>query len=331
MTYKKKQKNIDLVKPAKVVQEFKCKISVLFSILYYCWDLCEKHLPLIQAKFSGYDLNLINTRRGEIPPVRSMPSYQQRSKEVEDITKILKKKKPALIRMQNMLFRYIDNMSHADYKQNVEAAGYNEFVKAEHNNWNMLSEMLNLGYAFIVANETELLASGKMPTTFKTEYNTAKNDYRTPYSNYSQTKQSIKEDREAKIVACNGLYKKVMTMNKDANRATIENPVISSGFTFAAAKRYFDPKGIVVRTIKLAANETKFVKGILMHSVVAVKGKYDVYACAGNVIVCDLASGGMLITTKNEEALPFDVNDITFTNASDEGETTIVVHLLRKT
>jgi hypothetical protein len=221
-------------------------------------------------------------------------------------------------------------MSHADYKQNVEAAGYDEFVKAGNNNWGMLNEMLSLGYSFITNNEAALLAEGKMPATFKNDYNTAKTDFRTPYFIYSKTKQNIKEEREAKIIACNGLFNKMMPMLKDGNKATIDNPVISSGFTFAAAKRYFDVKGIVVRNIKLAANETKYVEGIYKYSVVAVKGNFGVYACGGSVTTCNEAAGGILIAAKDEQALPFNTNNITFTNTSADAETTIVVHLLRK-
>jgi hypothetical protein len=57
---------------------------------------------------------------------------------------------------------------------------------------------------------------------------------------------------------------------------------------------------------------------------------FDVYACGGNLTSCNEAAEGILIAAKHKKALPFNTNNITFTNASADAATTIVVHLLRK-
>jgi hypothetical protein len=134
----------------------------------------------------------------------------------------------------NMLKSYIEEVYEGSTEKTmIRAAGGDYYKKARKYDWSEV-DMMNQAATTFIANHTTELQKGteNMPATFVAKYASGKTAFDAVYKNFLQAQQATGGGTDAKIIANNNVYKKLIAMQKDGRLIFDANESKKDLFTF---------------------------------------------------------------------------------------------------
>ena len=213
--------------------KYNCSQSELYSSSTTIWDNYIVYQADFAAKKAIYTMQKATDAKAEIADAQALPDAQVRGTAAE-VGMIHVREKGDLCMNQHMLLRsYIrDGFEEAEHEARYEEAGASYYRDAGRGDWEAVSAMNAAGKLFIATHLTELTANNNMPAGFETEFGDAVSGFVAQYDQYKADAQTGMAT-EAKILANNHIYTKLMSMCEDAQIFFKDDGAKQDLFTFS--------------------------------------------------------------------------------------------------
>jgi len=199
------------------------------------------------------------------------------------------------------------------------AAGSLYYSAGANDSWSSIDKMNTEALTFITKYSTVLqMGTQNMPVAFVTTFTDGKKAFDTIYASYLQAQQHTNPGTNAKIIANNVVYTKLIKMLIDGQLIYSANPSKKELFTFASILSFISGTGITGFTLKLTDSITKLPIT-----------DYSVVVQPGNILGIGDKNG--LKEIKTEEGLyDIEITVPNYPNYSAKGFRTITGTMSRK-
>ncbi|MCF8256750.1 MAG: hypothetical protein K9J06_04315 [Flavobacteriales bacterium] len=223
--------------------EYNCTTAQLYVIARTCWNSHRDNQQSFEDFNTTYTAQNTQDALAEIDAAAALPMFQSRNEATESTYVGMQ----AAARLGLKQWKYLRNYIRASYikdlrKAKWESAGRDRYDKATNNNWGELLLMLDAGKSFIASNGVELAAGG-MPANFPQQYNDARNTFILLHTDFLDFGQDELEGTDAKTLANNAVYRRMMDMNEDGQLVFDEEPAKAQRFVFQSVKDMITHQG----------------------------------------------------------------------------------------
>ncbi len=192
---------------------YNCSQSELYTISTNAWTSCSQHLAAFTAFKSKYIAGFLTTAQAEITTASNLPDDMQRTAAAKTAHVQLIAANRNILDLFQTLKRYIvDAFPIELHKINFDSAGQTYVAEANKEDWEATESLATSANSYITTNLTLLQTAGFMPTAFSSNFSTAKAAFTTIHNTYLQAEEAASIGTEAKVIANNTLYAKLMTM-----------------------------------------------------------------------------------------------------------------------
>lgn len=221
---------------------YTCSQSELYAICAIGWTSYNENQPDFEAFKTIYTAAYGTDALSEVDAAQNLPGFQERNEAAETANIQMVQAHAECILKWKSLRSYIKSSFPSELqKPKVEAAGYDHYAKAANKNWDQTMLLLTAGQHFI-DNNTAALTAGGMPAAFAADYATAKSAFGDLYIQFTDFEQDEEEGTDAKIVANNAIYQKLISMFEDAQIIYEHNASKRERFIFAQVKAMITTK-----------------------------------------------------------------------------------------
>ncbi|MFN8321066.1 MAG: carboxypeptidase-like regulatory domain-containing protein [Chitinophagales bacterium] len=235
----------------EVTASYPCSQKDLISVLETAWDNYDMHLDKLMAyKPAKYTALLASEAKARIAAARTLPDYQARSGEAEELRIKLVREAGYCLNDFQLLKGYIDDVFKGEdvpmRKPNYEEAGQAYYRDGSREDWESVQGLGDSMKIYIEAKLSALTGPGNMPATFQAEVESRRKDFEKTYWQFKVAEQT-QEATAAKVRALNACYTEGMDMMKDAQRVYVNDAGVRSLFVFATLLDMVNPKTAGVR------------------------------------------------------------------------------------
>ncbi len=215
---------------------YACSQSELYAICTIGWTSFNENQPDFEAFKTIYNATYGTAALAEVEAAKNLPGFQERNEATETTYILLGAAQAKCLMQWKSLRSYIKSSFPADLqKPKIESAGYDHYAKAANKNWDETLLLLTAGQHFI-DNNTAALTAGGMPATFSAAYAATTTAFSDLYVQFTDFEQDEEEATDAKILANNKLYQKLLAMFEDAQIIYDTNAAKRERFVFAQIK-----------------------------------------------------------------------------------------------
>jgi len=219
----------------EVVAKYNCKQIELYAVAGLAILSFRDHqaaLETFKPKYKpGYELVL----RTLWENASTLKGFQARDERSETALVHVREKAELSRDKWQRLKRYIVGVQDWQnvQKSKVEAAGQLSYEKAGADNWEYVTELMQMGSKFLEENEAELMEDENMPNTFRAEFDLVKDEFAIQYGELMDAVMDDPEQTEAKVTANNLLHDELSMFLGDAQVHFAKNKAVAKRFTFS--------------------------------------------------------------------------------------------------
>ena len=137
-----------------------------------------------------------------------------------------------------------------------DAAGWQYYTEATHENWDKLKEMLSMASLFMEENSAKLLTEGFMPPDFIDNFEAKRAEYLAKYNAFDLALENAMKGTNDKITANNTIYDKIVSLCLDGQTAFKNDETRKKLFSMEAVSSLVKPTGSATVVVELKNAET---------------------------------------------------------------------------
>lgn len=215
------------------ITNYNCGQQELYVAARTGWNGCFANLSSFSAFKTKYTAAFIEERLQEINAAELLPDMEQREEDSRTLRIELKNKAIEGMNNWQTLKRYIfDAFPSGEREIKLNAAGQSYYRKAGKDDWIAIKRLLHDGNIFITDNKQALQAEGSMPPAFPTLFVAAKDSFDELHQQFISASQNNNVETQAKIMANNEVYAKLISMFLDGQDIYRSDEAIRKKFTF---------------------------------------------------------------------------------------------------
>lgn len=214
-------------------KNFRSTQRELFAVCYAGWESCRQNLADF-AKFRPvYSDGYLSDRLKEVAAVSEMPDRHGRSYK-QDITRIELKDAHAncLDAWKKLKLAITSIWPENKHEAAFKGIGQDLYADSARMRWESCTAMLDRALAFLTDNAETVAASNMLGPNFTEEFKALADGFKTQLQKYVARLNEESELADAKLQACNKLYKDLLLMFADARIIFKNNPVKLKRFSF---------------------------------------------------------------------------------------------------
>jgi len=294
-------------------KNYNCTQPELYAVCRNGWANYNRSLASFTIFRPIYTNPYGLSRIAEITAAELLPDEQTRDAAAESARVTLSLAGEVCLSNWQTLKRYIIAAFQPSYhKSMLEAAGSMLYEQARGENWDVLNELNVSGSRFIAANNTVLSNNQNMPAFFPGNFNNAKTGYEAKYLAFTQAEETAKSQTDAKVVANNNLYSKLISMFLDGQEIFKSNTTLVQEFIFADVLNLITSpgaaglKGVIRNSAGNAPLEgvTVTIVELAKTAVSDVDGSYDFSRIASGDFTVKFEKAGFTTVTLNAFRIP---------------------------
>jgi Carboxypeptidase regulatory-like domain len=212
---------------------YPCSQSDLIVVVKTGINSCTEHLSRLTAFSPMYTNAYFEGFLTEVDAADALPDEAARRTNSEMLRLELVGLNRDCCNLWQLLKRYISKTYTGEaLALQLGSAGQGYYTKAINQNWPSTRSMLVSASQYLVKNKDKLLENNNMPPDFPTQLTNALQEYAILLTNYEGSKEDILVATQAKIVALNGSYKKLIGVLLDGQELFKNEEPIYKQFVF---------------------------------------------------------------------------------------------------
>ena len=224
---------------------YRMKQSELYTIARFALAAVNFLITRFSAFKGKYNAAWVAARLVDVDNAEDLPDEEQRNEDHQTKHIELDKMVQKSLDKFNALERYIAEVFAEDVLQvKIDAAGGTYYAAASNGDFDATDQLLTRGFKFIDDNETQLLNGGNnMPATFKGEFETLKNTFKSAHTDFLGSEAGAQLGTEEKIDNNNNIYSLITSINADAQAIFIAPGEESEAQQFVLEHQLFLVRG----------------------------------------------------------------------------------------
>ncbi len=212
---------------------YPCSQSDLIVIVKTGINSCVEYLTMLTAFSPMYSNEYFDNFLSEVDVADALPDEAARRTRSEMLRLDLIQLNKNCCNLWQTLKRYISKVYTGDaLALQLGAAGQGYYTKSINQNWPSSRSMLASANQYLVANRDKLMENNNMPADFTGKMSTALTDFSSLLTAYESSKEEIPVATQAKIVALNGIYKKLIGVLLDGQEIFKNDIPVYKQFVF---------------------------------------------------------------------------------------------------
>lgn len=304
---------------------YSCSQSDLYPLGIRMSGYCKTNI----ADFSNHSTSFTTTYCDDVKtmfiyaenlPDASIRSADHESKRIE----IIPYAETCLNLAQKLKLHIEKAWSKEFWESKYKAAGFENYNKSAHENWNELTIMLTNMSNFINANSVALIAGG-MPTTFETDFNTQLGDIRPLVRAFIDAENNAMTIRNTKITANNTAYTQLQVIAKTGKIIYSKDKSKRGLFTISKQLELISGAGSHWRNFEIDPDGFITVKKVVAHTYFINTGTVAVIVCEGDI----KCTTGITVPAGETIRLDFENSTITVNNTSADTKAKFKVRCMK--
>jgi hypothetical protein len=238
-------------------KKYSFSMSVLYQVLRIVLVNAAKNIVALGTFKSKYNDAYINDLQIEVDKAERMKSEQARNAEHELLREQLVSLGDDCRGFWQDLKRYIaEAYGTAVEAVQWDAAGWQNYDAASHDNWDKLREMMSMGSLFIEENLVKLTTDGFMPADFRDKFEASRSSFNDMYMSFDVAMENALQGTVDKILANNSIYDKIVQLCLDGQTVFKKDDTKKALFSMEAVSQLVKPVGAATVVFEVTNSET---------------------------------------------------------------------------